>query len=288
MNFVTRSEFREALLSLSKDIQKLRETVHKSTNTKEVNSDPQERTVFAKLDSVSSIETRTPDNEQKTESRYQFWSLLLSGFTLLAVAAYAVITGQMWYEMQKQTITSQKQFESMDRPWVDLDVAITAPVTYDKNGLQIVVTFVPKNIGRSPAQNVSIAPRLIPGSMGTDVHEMQKRICDNRATASDEPLRYVLFPNRSYEQRITMQITAAEINSQWSTFELSQGPIDPLPVLLVGCVDYTYESSPRHHQTGFTFDVLMKDGRTLLRSRIPLLPDSVGLMEHSFGGHFAN
>jgi hypothetical protein len=227
------------------------------------------------------------------EIRKPKFALEIAGFFVLFV--YAAFTIAMYFANRaaanaatSAADTAAKQLELTSRPWVDLDVSIIAPITHDSNGLHIEFTFVPKNIGQSPAQNVSIAPRLVPGSMGTDLHEIQKRICDNRAAAKDEPLSYVLFPQRSYKQQITMQITNSEIDSQWSKFELSQGPIDLAPVVLVGCVDYTYDSSSRHHQTGFAFDVLMRDGRILIKSKMPLDPDSVELMAHSFGGHFAN
>ncbi|MFZ3262825.1 MAG: hypothetical protein WA172_02395 [Terriglobales bacterium] len=248
--------------------------------------------------SIPATPPTKPHYEITCKTEKTFWDKFKDGAEIIGICLLAVYT---WYSVKMYCAnrdaadaatsaanTAAKQLELTARPWVDLDISITTPVTYDRDGLHISFTFIPKNIGPSPAQNVSIAPKLIPGSMGTDVHEIQKRICDNRAVASDEPLRYALFPNRSYEQKITMQITDAEINSQWSKFELSQGPNDLLPVLLVGCVDYTYDSSPRHHQTGFAFDVLMKDGRILLKSKMPLQPNSVGLMEHSFGGHFAN
>lgn len=220
---------------------------------------------------------------------------LISYGTLLAVIGYAAVARNQWKEMIKATEeatrsaeTAAKQLELTSRPWVDIDVSITAPVTYDSNGVHIVFTFVPKNIGQSPAQDVSIALRLIPGSMGTDVRKIQGSVCKNRASAKDEPLRYVLFPNRVYSQQITMGLTDAEINSQWSKFDLGRGPIDLIPVLLVGCVDYAYDASPRHHQTGFAFDVLTKDRGIILKSTIPLAPSSIMLMPHAFGGHFAN
>jgi hypothetical protein len=239
-----------------------------------------------------SEEEYAEENKKKRRETIKFRVELIGAFVLIIYTFFTIL---MWHANKKSADaaksaadTAAKQLELTSRPWVDIDVSITSPVTYDSNGMHVSFTFAPKNIGQSPAQDVSIAPKLVPGSMGTDVREMQKRICDNRAAASDEPLRYVLFPDRSYKQEITMGITDTEINSQWSKFELRQKPNDLIPVLIIGCVDYTYDSSPRHHQTGFAFDILMKDRRILLKSKMPLQPDSVGLMEHSFGGHFAN
>jgi hypothetical protein len=124
--------------------------------------------------------------------------------------------------------------------------------------------------------------------MGEDLREKQKNICANRARSDDVSLRYMLFPDGHYDQRIGLQLSAGELDSQWSKFELGQGPIDLVPLTLVGCVDYTYQSSPRHHQTGFALDVRMKDGSSILKSKTPLPVESIILIEHPEGGHFAN
>jgi hypothetical protein len=185
----------------------------------------------------------------------------------------------------------RKQFENADRPWIDVDVSISSPLIYDSGEVRVEFTFVPKNIGRSPAQNISIDPRLKPILMGDDLREIQRHLCENSA-ANDKnaTLKYTLFPGDRYIQRMEIGMSIEDVNSRFSRteFERSLGPLDPIPIGLVGCVDYTYESSPRHHQTGFALDVLMKDGRLPLKSMTPLAPESLMLRLHPVGGHFAN
>ncbi len=90
--------------------------------------------------------------------------------------------------------TASRQLELTDRPWVSVEAFIASPVIYDGKTIQANFSFVAKNIGHSPAQNVSIAPRLIPAFMGDDVREMQRRICDGAARDKTVHLKYVLFP----------------------------------------------------------------------------------------------
>ncbi|MBZ5679748.1 MAG: hypothetical protein LAO24_06560 [Acidobacteriia bacterium] len=229
--------------------------------------------------------------EKKPKRWYKRWKpyvFVLNVATFIAVAWYACITRSEWKEMRTQTETAQKQFEAADRPWVAVDIALAAPLTYNEsNGLSAVFYFLPKNIGRSPAQNIWVDPLLVPAFMGDDVSEAEKRACD-KAVKHDELLRYFLIPGQSYRQQIGLGMSNAEVNSHWNKFELSRGPIDLIPIVLVGCVDYTYEASTRHHQTGFAYDVLTKDGLVIAKSKTPLPPDSISFRAHPTGRFFAN
>jgi hypothetical protein len=184
----------------------------------------------------------------------------------------------------------QQQLEASDRPWISVDASASSPLTYDSSGIRVTFAFVPKNIGRSPAQNIWIEPALTIGSMGDDYRSAQKHICDKIATRGRVVgfPGYILFPGDHYTQEESLGMSDADIDSHWSKFELSRGPIDVVPLILVGCVDYTFEASPRHHQTSFAFDVRMRDGRLVLKSKTPLAPESLILMRLLFGGYSAN
>jgi hypothetical protein len=287
MSLVTRSEFREVLLVILKDIQKLREQVAENHSRQQKNQHQISQVVInTKLDSVSSIETRTPIAEQKQEHRYQCWSLFIQGLTLVAVAAYAIITAHMWSEMQTQTKTAQKQFEAMDRPWVVADISFDGPVVYD-NGVNLLLIFSPKNVGRSPAQNVWMEPRLVPGFMDTDVSEEQKKLCDG-ASKHDERSRYFLIPSATYRQPFGLSMSGADNDSLVPPLARSQGFATLINVVLIGCIDYTYESSTRHHQTVFAYDVLTKEGLIPAKKGSPFPIGSIILRDHPRGRFSAN
>ena len=55
-----------------------------------------------------------------------------------AVAIYALVTLGMWCEMRKTTKAAQDQLSLMrdaDRPWIDVDIFMTSPLTYDGKGV---------------------------------------------------------------------------------------------------------------------------------------------------------
>jgi hypothetical protein len=209
----------------------------------------------------------------------------------LAIAQQQANAAQVAAEAaRKQAVSVQYQLEAADRPWISVDVSINSPLTYDSNGVHLSFAFVPKNLGRSPAQNIYISPRLVPAFMGDDLREIQKRICKPLA-AQDRTTNfpgYILFPGDHYIQEITIGMSIEELNSRYSKWKLSQGMNELIPIALVGCVDYTFESSQRHHQTGFVFEVLMRAGGLVLRSKTPLAPESLMLIRHFPGGYFAN
>ncbi len=185
--------------------------------------------------------------------------------------------------------TAASQLELSDRPWVTVDVFITSPLTYGTNGVQLNFSFVPKNIGHSPAQNVLIIPRLVPVSMGDDIRGIQKEICDSAPETNIAFPKYVLFPDEPFSEPFGLDMSTEALTAHWGKRPPGKGLPDPIPIGIVGCADYTYETSSKRHQTGFAFDILMKDGRLPLRSLAPLSPNLLILRQHgSFGSHFAN
>lgn len=201
-----------------------------------------------------------------------------------------VEVGKQATASQQQVGIMQKQFENADRPWVSIDAAFTSPLTY-RNGVQVEITFIPKNVGKSPAEHIRINAQLVPALMWDDLTEAQKRICENVA-AESWPAKfpgYILFPDKQYTQPIGLSLSVTELDGYWAKeFKESSKGKDVLPLALVGCVDYTFESSPRHHQTGFAYDVVTKDGGAILISTTPMEPSSIILRARLPGNYFAN
>jgi len=167
MSFVTRSEFREVLLNLVSEIQKLREKVREIGNRRDAAQDSNKPTSTAiKLDAVSSVETRTQIAEQKQERNYQFWSLSIQVLTLLAVGAYAIITARMWCEMQTQTTLVRENFRADERPWIFADghldkgqAALSPWLTNNvTSGYTFNISVQFSNVGKTPAFIVDTMP----------------------------------------------------------------------------------------------------------------------------------
>jgi hypothetical protein len=253
-------------------------------------------------------DSHNPNTEpDPVEAWSRFWRFIIDPRNTSAVAAiatlticittifYTVFSALQWTATNKAANaaksaadTAANQLELFDRPWVTIDASIASPLTYDGTAVRIAFSFTPKNIGQSPAQNVLIVPELIPVFMGDDVRKEQQRICDGAGQINSMFPRYVLFPNEPFVEPFALDLPTEAINSHWGKLPPGMKAPDPIPIGLVGCVDYTYENSPKHHQTGFAFDVIMNDGRLPLKSLTPLNPSSLILRQHAIGGHFAN
>jgi hypothetical protein len=190
-----------------------------------------------------------------------------------------------------QLAAMQGQLEAADRPWMDVDILITSPLIYDGKTVRTEFSFVLSDIGRSPAQNISLNPLLTPAFMGDDLREIQKRACDDAARSSAALIgmgSYVLFPGHRYSQQVAMEIAVKDLDSHWGKLPPGIGPPNPIPIALVGCVDYAYESSTRRHQTAFAVDLLMKDRALPLKSRAPIAASDLILMPHPVNSPYPN
>jgi hypothetical protein len=202
---------------------------------------------------------------------------------LIAVAAF----WSAWI-FNRQLEVMGKQFEATDRPWIALDVSPNSPLTYDSIGLHAEFTIVPKNVGRSPAQNIFIQAGLIAGLNYTEWKEGQKKMCD--WAASKERVGAVpgqiVFPEKSFTQETFLQLSNAEIDSFWATLP----PIalhTEVPVGLIGCAAY-FGASGIPRQTGFMFGLVKHDRHFIDITKTPIPRESLILIKPPGGSDFAN
>ena len=277
-------------------IRDIKNTIHEQAKTEHIANEtkgykkfPPDRVHAIISFDDETIRSTTTESERQHRTQNSIKKAAWAAF--VAATIYALIASLQWREMRKTTKASEDQLALMrdaDRPWIDIDIFITSPLTYNGNAVGAAFTFVPTNIGRSPAQNISINPTLKPAFMFDDLHEIQKGLCDKAATGLGmASLKYTLFPGHHYNQPVGMGLSIDDIDSH--SGKLPTGVVDDtIPVALVGCVDYTYESSNLHHQTTFAFDILMKDGRLPLKSKTPLQPSDLILRSHPTSSHYPN
>jgi hypothetical protein len=172
---------------------------------------------------TKSKEESAEEEKKKRRETIKFRVELTGAFVLVIYTAFTIL---MWCANKKAAEaaksaadTAAKQLEMTDRPWVAIEVAITSPLIYDDKGVRLDFSFVPKNIGHSPAQNVLIAPELLPVFMGDDVSEAQKRICKSAAQDTVFP-KYVLFPEEPYSQPFGLSMSTESIIAHWGKVNL--------------------------------------------------------------------
>jgi hypothetical protein len=187
----------------------------------------------------------------------------------------------------------QKQLEAADRPWIKIDIA-SSDLSYDTSGVKVGLRYIFTNVGRSPAKNVWRSARLIAAILlmgvpkgNPEPKEVQRQVCNSLATRTPDISGYALFPGDHFTDQDVLALSMQELSvDNWARLNL---PLPrPLPLGIVGCVDYTFESSPRHHQTGFAFLVSGSNGGSPVITEIPM-HQSVGLALTPVSGfYFAN
>lgn len=237
------------------------------------------------------------EHERPRKNRRDRIRLIMEGIGIAAAILAAIFTYCMLRQVhrqadiaQQQIGVMQKQFEAADRPWIDVDILITSPLVYDGNAVRTGFTFVVTNIGRSPAQNVAIIPMLTPAFFWDDLRQIQKRVCDDAAAQTGMgSFRYILFPGHPFTEQVGLDIAVKDLDSHLGKMPPEVLSINlPMPIALVGCVDYTYASSIYHHQTAFAVDLLMKDRGLPLKNKTPISPGDLILSSHPVSSHYPN
>lgn len=181
------------------------------------------------------------------------------------------------------------------RPWITIDdVAFASALTYDAQGdARITVNFTLTNVGRLPAANVVISPEIV--LVFGDPFPDQKRIADQQRSRSPAlgKLGDTLFPGRTIVRAFNLPISRGMIQSFNEKMNKDFNEVDAakgsLMASLVGCVDYKFTSGGGHHQTGFAFDLRVRDANnrdsilTLNTQDLPVPADRLVLVP-SLGG----
>jgi hypothetical protein len=161
-------------------------------------------------------------------------------------------------------------FLSSDRPWLKIvDASVSGPLTFDPTTREGRIEFklAIKNVGRSPAVNVSMAseavasittlPNMQPDPMNLEVC---KRL---REPLFKWPLGSIVFPDDTIIRGMSIPIPANEI-ATYKSLLIEKGIKDPkmlvsISPLILGCVDYQLPVDGSHHQTGFAYHVNRRD-----------------------------
>lgn len=99
--------------------------------------------------------------------------------------------------------TAAKQFETSERPWVDADIRLDGPLSFNVNGANLPLVFQLQNTGHSAALAVQIAVRPQAGFLqSADPSEYRDKVCQEatREVIQVPHFGMSLFPNHSFTQ----------------------------------------------------------------------------------------
>jgi len=215
-----------------------------------------------------------------------------------------------FHEVQTQAEIMQKQLEATDRAWVKVQPVVDSPISFNKDGaLQLSLRFDLKNVGHSVATNVAIRAGMLALKYNPSQSEMktmnpfqepidrQKTLC-----AKSDPYGFTLTlypddPIRSWG--VGIGLSRAEMEARFvSPPPPSPRPLPPSPgervsPMLFGCIDYQLSTLPKHHQTGFIYDINRIDPKypgtpflIVVGQELPAI--RIRLERWLFGGDYVN
>lgn len=237
-----------------------------------------------------------PDNTRRDRMRLWFEGIALGAAIVAAIFTFCTI-GEVRRQAdaaQNQVGIMQAQLDAADRAWIKVSLSPSNPITYTESGdVQLSASVAMENVGRSVAvSNVVKVKFLAPKGteMLTELVAQQSKLCGvppiSLIKDSDiEPIKTTVFIGGTGHLGIGNNLVRADIEA--ASFP-PNGPLKNrffVPVV-VGCVDYKYGGSPKHHQTGFIYQIMRVDnpsqplaieiGSTLPAARIYFQPNLFG------------
>jgi hypothetical protein len=154
---------------------------------------------------------------------------------------------------------SEKTLVAANRPWIQLDVQVGGPITYDVNGANFTFRFILKNVGRSPATNVWVNLRVIlnypsddPKAKGLDARQMLLKEISERKKQPPSPFGFAMFPDETIVQEVKTSVSKDELDRATKL-------IKAIYPTAYGSAEYRIGLDAAPHHTGFIFGVRRND-----------------------------
>lgn len=180
--------------------------------------------------------------------------------TAVASGAIGFFTLTLWYatrklhesaveqaDLAKQSIKLYRDnFIADQRPWLSTDVKIASPMNF-QNGPSVLLKIIIKNIGRSPAMQVTTFAVILPVEKAISPIETIK---DHSAKFGPSSIGHTIFPNHEIEANHSVGGVPIEYTKT------------PIPPCLLVCVKYKFTFADEVRQTSQLFSLVRIDTPT--------------------------
>jgi Domain of unknown function (DUF4062) len=146
-----------------------------------------------------------------------------------------------------------------DRPWIYIgDPVVNSPLRFIPAGATINLRFPLKNVGKSPAVNVSLQHQFIPASPERSAPaEEQKRFVSQLRAAPDRLVfgERSIFQGETIISEIDVFVPQREIDDANAELIKAGGPKDTFLPIFVACAVYRFNHEGRRHFTCIVGDL---------------------------------
>jgi hypothetical protein len=225
------------------------------------------------------------DAKEENDRQYRTQTSIKTATWLAVIAAciYATIAAWQGWEMRKAAMATQdaavaaqkaadtaaNQLELAERPWVDANISLDGPFTFNINGASIPLKITLRNTGHSPALTVTISPLPLIGHKAANAANYREQVCQDaiRIATTMPQFGVALFPNVNFEQREEIGIGKEEIESGKASKEFPDshfGDVILSPSVVI-CIAYrpTFNQTSVYH-TAYIVDLLKLDSANRL------------------------
>ncbi len=180
-----------------------------------------------------------------------------------------------------------------NRPWLDLDISISGPLTFDQEGAHLPIVVSTQNVGHSPAVRVSDSQEFVQSLLSTNPQPWQelKKVCDQAAGQSAQSLNrgltVTIFGGKPQLRQIRMNMGPQELSKSLRDIFPDMKEIPPtIDAQVIWCVGYRGDFETTTHRTGYIWEVRRKTERgieMIPRSAITVPAQDLVLVPSLFG-----
>ena len=152
---------------------------------------------------------------------------------------------------QRSADAAVKQLEVSERPWIQLDLALTSPLVFDNDGLRTDLRIITKNSGNSPAASALMVSQmhLNQGWADQEMFQMRDKLCNELKQSVTNPFSGAIeavFPGTDPNPTFwRVSVPKSEVD------DVTRKGDRVIPLILT-CVIYRFTFNDTFHQTAYS------------------------------------
>jgi hypothetical protein len=188
---------------------------------------------------------------------HKYHDAILALFTVILAFSTILLwlsTRDLFRAAETQALLTQRIFVSTERPWMSVVSATAGQLTVTPEQSTLIVRFILKNTGKTPAMDVNLFAELFVYTKNERSDAAALEGVVQRTLSLNKKSGETFFPG---DERGEMELGA--VNAQRglvitrAAIEASYPPAEKVNVAIVGCVIYRFTFEEGQHFTPFIF-----------------------------------
>ena len=214
-------------------------------------------------------EGKAEERQNTKECQSLLYRTLDDPIALLTAALFIVTFGLFLYAVRQASAAreaavaagegvrvTERSAALAQRAWIQVAAKIAGPLRVNGEGIRITLDLTMLNVGLTPALAVDWHVRaFLKTQKAHNAAVEQRKLASGMGAASSPAHGGLVFPSYGFVQRIDTGVAADEVSAV-----LAEHPDYPLVrMCIVGAVSYRLSFKDEMHQTGFVYEVRIKD-----------------------------